>query len=135
MVGEGDSVSDLVARRQLNRGYNDGMARAIEVVATPLVFGGVGLLVDGWAGTRPLFTLVLATVGVVGIFVKMWLGYDREMRDHESKAAWTREPLVMPGYVSTTVAAVGLLRKGVKAGADGAGADGGDVAPDEGRAR
>jgi len=83
-------VSDLVARRQLNRGYNDGFARAVEIVATPVVFGVLGSLVDRWLGTRPLFTIGLAVFAVVGIFAKLWLGYDRQMRDHESGAIWSR---------------------------------------------
>jgi hypothetical protein len=83
-------VSDLVARRQLNRGYNDGFARAVEIVATPLVFGLIGSLADRWLGTRPLLTIGLAVFAVVGIFAKLWLGYDRQMRDYESGAVWSR---------------------------------------------
>lgn len=83
-------MSDLVARRQLNRGYNDGFARAVEIVATPVVFGFIGSLADRWLGTRPLLTIGLAVFAVVGIFVKLWLGYDRQMRDHESGAVWSR---------------------------------------------
>jgi Putative F0F1-ATPase subunit Ca2+/Mg2+ transporter len=83
-------VFDLAARRQLNRGYNDSLSRAVEIVATPLLFGWVGYLIDGWIGIRPVLTLVLATVGVAGIFVKMWLGYDRQMREHEARAVWAK---------------------------------------------
>jgi len=85
-----DRVFDLAARRQLNRGYNDGLTRAVEIVGTPLLLGWVGFLLDGWLGIRPALTLVLGLVGVSGIFVKLWLGYDREMREHESKAVWAR---------------------------------------------
>lgn len=81
---------DLAARRQLNRGYNDGLTRAVEIVGTPLLLGFVGYLLDGWLGIRPALTLVLGLVGVSGIFVKLWLGYDREMREHEANAVWAR---------------------------------------------
>lgn len=81
---------DLASRRQLNRGYSDGLSRAVEIVATPLLFGYVGYLLDGWAGIRPVLTIVLATLGVSGVFVKLWLGYDREMREHEAGAVWAR---------------------------------------------
>ncbi len=85
-------MSDLAAQRQINRGYDDGLARAIEFVLTPLVLGAIGFGLDAWLGTRPLFTISLGVLGVVGIFVKMWLGYDREMRRHEAEGAWRRSP-------------------------------------------
>jgi F0F1-type ATP synthase assembly protein I len=83
-------VFDLAARRQLNRGYSDGLSRAVEIVGTPLLLGYLGYLFDGWVGTRPVMTVVLGLLGVSGVFVKLWLGYDREMREHEAKAAWAR---------------------------------------------
>lgn len=76
---------DLAAKRQLNRGYGDGLSRAFEIVLTPVILGFLGSLVDGWLGTRPGFTIGFAAVGVTGVFVKMWIGYDREMRAHEAK--------------------------------------------------
>jgi hypothetical protein len=93
-------VFDLAARRQLNRGYNDGLTRAVEIVGTPLLLGYLGFLIDGWVGIRPAMTLVLGIVGISGIFVKLWLGYDREMREHEAKAAWARpEPAADAGRI------------------------------------
>ena len=81
---------DLAARRQLNRGYSDGLSRAVEIVVTPLLFGYVGHLVDGWLGIRPVLTIAFAALAVAGLFVKLWLGYDREMRRHEEGAVWAR---------------------------------------------
>jgi hypothetical protein len=91
-------VTDLAERRQLNRGYNDGLSRAIEIVATPVLLGLFGTLLDSWLGTRPLLTLTLATLGVAGIVVKLWLGYDREMAQHEARAVWgrARKPVAAP---------------------------------------
>lgn len=85
---------DLAARRQLNRGYSDGLSRAVEIVVTPLLFGYVGHLLDGWLGIRPVLTIVLAALAVTGLFVKLWLGYDREMRRHEAGAVWARSQAV-----------------------------------------
>jgi F0F1-type ATP synthase assembly protein I len=76
---------DLAARQKLNRGYNDGLARALEIVLTPLVFGLLGRLVDGWLGTQPWFMVGLGTFAVAGLFARMWVAYDREMRDHEKR--------------------------------------------------
>jgi hypothetical protein len=77
-------VFDLAAKRQLNRGYSDGLSRALEIVLTPLFFGFIGHLVDGWLGTDPGFMVGLGTFAVAGLFVRFWLGYDREMRAHEA---------------------------------------------------
>lgn len=85
-----DRVFDLAVRRQLNRGYSDGLSRAVEIVVTPLLFGWFGYVLDGWIGIRPVLTIVLGTLGVAGIFVKMWLGYDREMRRLEAGTPWAR---------------------------------------------
>ena len=83
-------MSDLRARQQLNRGYNDGLARGMEIVLTPLLLGGLGWLLDGWLGTDPFLALILGLLGAVGIFYKLKLGYDRKMVDEESGKPWTR---------------------------------------------
>ena len=75
---------DLAARRQLNRGYGDGFTRALEIVLTPLFFGFLGRLVDDWLGTAPWFMIGLGAFAVCGMFVRFWLGYDREMQAHEA---------------------------------------------------
>jgi hypothetical protein len=92
------------------------MARAIELVVTPLIFGGIGFLLDGWLDTRPAFTIGLGVFGVVGIFAKLWLGYDREMREHEAalRAASGRQTVTVPGYLGATKAAVRALRAAVR---------------------
>jgi F0F1-type ATP synthase assembly protein I len=84
-------VFDLAARRQLNRGYNDGLARALEIVLSPLILGFAGSGIDRWLGTRPWFMIVLGAVGVAGVFAKLWLGYDRDMRAEEAKLPQRRE--------------------------------------------
>lgn len=76
---------DLATRRKINKGFSDGFTRAVEIVVTPVLLGFLGAVVDGWLGTRPAFTLALATFGVCGIVAKLWLGYDREMKAEEAK--------------------------------------------------
>jgi hypothetical protein len=78
-------VFDLAAKRQLNRGYSDGLSRALEIVLMPLIFGFIGHLVDGWLGTGPGFMIGRGAFAGTGLFVRFWLGYDREMRAHEAK--------------------------------------------------
>lgn len=64
---------------------NDGLVKGMEFVLGLLLFVGVGWLIDRAAGTRPLFTLVLFAVGIVGHFARIWYTYDAEMRDEEAK--------------------------------------------------
>ena len=124
----GNELSDLATRRQINRGYDDGMARAIEIVVTPLIFGGIGFLLDGRFGTRPAFTIGLGIFGVVGIFAKLWLGYDREMRKHEAElgSGAGRHAVTVPGYLGATKAAVRVVRHAVRK-------DDGDAVPADDR--
>ena len=81
---------DLATRRKINKGFSDGFTRAVEIVATPVLLGFFGALVDGWLDTRPAFTIGLATFGVCGIFAKLWLGYDKDMAEAEAGKPWAR---------------------------------------------
>lgn len=81
---------DLTDKRAMNKGFGDGMSRAFELVATPAVFGGIGYLIDSALGTAPVATVVLAAFALVGMFVRLWYGYDTEMRQHETSARWAR---------------------------------------------
>lgn len=84
-------MSRLDEQRDLNRGFGDGMSRAFEFAATPLVFGLLGHGVDLLLGTTPWFAIGLALFAVAGMFLRVWFGYDHEMRAHESGAAWSRD--------------------------------------------
>ncbi len=74
----------------LNELLGDESARGIELAVTPLVFGGLGWLVDGRLGTSPWFTIGLAALALVSTIVKMWFTYDAEMRQLESTSRWAR---------------------------------------------
>jgi F0F1-type ATP synthase assembly protein I len=77
-------------KRAMNQGFGDGMSRAFELVATPLVFAGIGFAIDLLAGTAPGFAIAFGIFGVIGTFVRVWYGYDHEMRTHEANGAWVR---------------------------------------------
>lgn len=80
---------DVSQRRELSRDLNR-QSGSFELALVPLVFGGLGLLVDRWLGLFPLFTLVLLVVGAIGVAAKLWLGYDREMQQHEAEGPWSQ---------------------------------------------
>ncbi len=73
-----------------NRGYGEAMGRGLELALTLLVMVGLGLLVDHLAGTSPLFVIIFSVLGFAGISVKLYLGYDLEMRKHDDGAVWNR---------------------------------------------
>lgn len=79
------SVND---KRAMNNGFGDGMSRAFELAITPLVFGALGYLLDRAIGTSPVFAVAFATFAVIGMFVRVWFGYDLEMRKLESTSRW-----------------------------------------------
>lgn len=91
---------DLQAQRDMNRGFGDGLTRAVELALTPLVFGLIGYGIDRLAGTSPIFAVVLAAFGLLGMVARFWYGYDQEMRTHESAGSWNRDRAEHPGQTS-----------------------------------
>lgn len=81
---------DLRAKRELHDGFGESLAKAFEMVVTPLIFGFFGFLLDRRLGTRPLFMIALAIV-VFGYFVwKFWGEYERQMQRHEAQLGFGR---------------------------------------------
>lgn len=74
------------------KGYADTLGHGFELALTLVVFGALGWLVDRSAGTSPTFTIGFGILAFVGISLKLWYGYDREMRGHEAGAIWNRRP-------------------------------------------
>jgi hypothetical protein len=81
---------DLRDKRDLYNGFGDGLSRAFEFAITPVVFGLVGHLLDGWMGISPALTITLALFAVAGGFVRMWYAYDAQMKVHEASGPWSR---------------------------------------------
>ena len=50
---------DLRDRRELNNGFGNALALAVELTVSPVIFGFLGFLLDGWLGTRPVLMVVL----------------------------------------------------------------------------
>ena len=65
-------------KRDLYNGFGDGLARAFEFAVTPAIFGVLGYLPRPGLGTVPVFTIVLALLCVVGMFLKTWYVYDAD---------------------------------------------------------
>lgn len=81
---------DSRERRDLYNGFGNTLARAFELVVTPLLFGLVGVLVDRRTGTGPLFALLLGAFAVLGMGVRSYYGYEAAMREHSRGSPWAR---------------------------------------------
>ena len=77
-------------KRDLYNGFGDTMARAFEVVFTPLLFGLLGWWIDGRTHTRPLFALVLGIFVLIYTLWKLSKGYIAKM-DTETKKVLRRD--------------------------------------------
>ena len=76
---------DLRDRRELNNGFGNALARAVEFTVSPVIFGFLGFLLDGRLGTRPLFMIFLFAFTIGYLFWKQYVQYDAEMKEHERK--------------------------------------------------
>ncbi len=76
---------DLEQRRELNNGFGDSLAKAVELVTTPLIFGLLGYLLDSRLDTKPLFTLFLALFSFGYLVWKTWGTYEKRMQEHEAR--------------------------------------------------
>jgi F0F1-type ATP synthase assembly protein I len=86
VVAEGPERS----RGEVSKGFDDGFSKAFELALTPAVCGVGGWALDSWLGTTPLFTLLLALLGVIGTSLSLWYRYDAAMRAQEAAVAEAR---------------------------------------------
>ncbi len=82
---------DLRDRQAAYNGFGDTLARAFEMVVTPLVCGFIGWLLDRWLGTSPVLTVALASLAVVSLAIKTYYGYTLEMKQHEDRLLRRRD--------------------------------------------
>lgn len=76
---------DLSQRRELNNGAGEALARAFELVLSPVIFGGIGWAIDSRIGTFPLITLALFVFVLGYLFWRQFRSYDLAMRKEEAK--------------------------------------------------
>jgi F0F1-type ATP synthase assembly protein I len=76
---------------ETSRGYSTAVGRGFELAIVLAVMVGIGLLADSVFDTRPVFVIIFSVLGFAGISVKLYLGYDLEMRKHEEGAIWNRK--------------------------------------------
>jgi F0F1-type ATP synthase assembly protein I len=77
-------------QRETYNGFGDTLARAFELAVTPLVFAGLGWLLDRAFGTGPVLALAFLVLAVAGSFARMYYRYEEAMRRHDAAAPWGR---------------------------------------------
>jgi F0F1-type ATP synthase assembly protein I len=90
VAGSGDGR--WAERRSLNNTFGEALAYAFEFAVTPVLFAGLGWLLDQWAGTAPVLTVVLAAFGFVGVSVRTVYRYKEKVELEEEGKPWTRRP-------------------------------------------
>jgi F0F1-type ATP synthase assembly protein I len=79
--------------RSQRRELTEQMGRSTgsyELVFSPLLLALIGFVVDGWLGTRPIFTIMAAVFGLAGAVVLIYYRYANEMDQHDEGAPWAR---------------------------------------------
>jgi len=70
------------------QGFNDALSRAIEFAGTTLVFVLLGLWIDSRVGTKPLFTVVLGLLAVIGLGLIAYYRYQDQIAREEEGKPW-----------------------------------------------
>ena len=71
-------------KRALATGFGNAMGTATELALLPGLFGALGWFIDERLGTTPLFLVGFLVFAFIGMLVRAWLGYDKEMREQEA---------------------------------------------------
>ena len=77
-------------RRSLNTTFGDALAYAFEFAVTPVLFAGLGWLLDRWLGTAPVLMVALAGFAFVGVSLRTVYRYKEKMEREEEGKPWTR---------------------------------------------
>lgn len=108
---------DLTARRELNNGFGETLARSFEFAVTPTIFAAAGYWLDRQIGTTLVFTIGLLLLALVGTIVRWYFDYEQRMRalDLEHVARRDIRPEAAPPAATrpTTSESDGRLPNGV----------------------
>ena len=74
-------------RARRNTTTDTKIGKGIDVALVTLVFLGVGYMLDRWLGTKPVFTIILVVLALIGEFVRFWYDYDARMKVLEAQRA------------------------------------------------
>ncbi|MCB9389166.1 MAG: AtpZ/AtpI family protein [Acidimicrobiia bacterium] len=78
-------------RRDTYQGISTAWDRSFEFIGSLLFFCGAGFLIDRWIDTTPLFTIVFAIFGFVGVFLRTYYRYAAEMDGAQAGKPWNKQ--------------------------------------------
>jgi F0F1-type ATP synthase assembly protein I len=58
---------------------DDSVVQGMEAVFALVLFLGLGVLIDRWLATTPVFTIAMLVVGAVGVFLRFKYAYIARM--------------------------------------------------------
>ena len=76
-------------RREITEQMNRS-AGGYELVFSPLILALIGFGIDKLFGTVPVFTVLFAGLGLIGVVVKIYFNYRAEMQEHDAAGPWAR---------------------------------------------
>lgn len=76
-------------RREITEQMNRS-AGGYELVFSPLILALIGFGIDKLFGTVPVFTVLFAVLGLIGVVVKIYFNYRAEMEEHDAAGPWAR---------------------------------------------
>ena len=80
-------------QRDTWHGFSNALVAGVRDRRDPLLFVLLGLWIDGRVGTRPLFTVVLGLLAVIGLGVRAYYTYKAQIeRDEEGKPWLHKNP-------------------------------------------
>ena len=72
---------------RINPATDDKVGKGIDVALVTLAFLGIGYALDRWLDTKPLFTIALVVLALIGEFLRFWYDYDARMKVLEAQRA------------------------------------------------
>jgi F0F1-type ATP synthase assembly protein I len=77
-------------RQKLTQGFSEVFSRAVEFVATPVLFALFGNWLDHRIHTGHLLLVVLAAFAIVGMSLRTFFAYSETMKAEEAKGPWAK---------------------------------------------
>jgi F0F1-type ATP synthase assembly protein I len=74
------------------QGFSNALAQGFELAGTTVIFVLLGLWLDNSIGTRPLFTIALGLLAVIGLGARAYYRYLADTAREEERKPWTRNP-------------------------------------------
>ncbi len=64
---------------------SEPLGQGFDAAVIVVMFFGVGAGLDRLVGTTPLFMIIMAVFGAIGVFIRYWYMYDARMAEHETQ--------------------------------------------------